>query len=305
MFTLPFICVVCNICPYGIDLWLWLSHFFRLAVTFFLTVHADTIGKRIAALNSQTSSRILYFVNVKAVLNTIMVTLGWKLPGAFKETKKASTGPKPIAESHERESLVTSSIMSCPALALDHKESVSSRHCFPTVTVGHKSRCCGLSNTSISSVGCGSLAAPCRIVVRGSPSPVLADACALASPHPVPAALDHSQTMRRSVRTARKVALPVAESFEGERTATLLHSRSCTGSGRFPSRRQSGADTLLTQVCFSLLTCLFAMPGGPIGCIAGEGGEGLAMSPCSAGQPTLLGNDFVRQMLCSQLSVPR
>jgi hypothetical protein len=97
MFTLPFLCVVFNICPYGIDLWLWLTHFLRLVFTFFLSTHADSISKRVSALHSQTSSRVLFFINVKAVLNTIMVGLGYKLPGAFKETKKAGA-PHPVAE---------------------------------------------------------------------------------------------------------------------------------------------------------------------------------------------------------------
>ena len=99
MFTLPFICVVFNICPYGIDVWLWLTHILRLIFTFFLSTHADTIGRRVSALHAQTSSRVLFFINVKAVLNTLMVGCGYKLPGAFKETKKASAAkPRPVGE---------------------------------------------------------------------------------------------------------------------------------------------------------------------------------------------------------------
>ena len=88
-----FICVTFDVCPYGIDVWLWLTHLLRLCITFLLSTHADTIGKRVSALHAQTSSRVLFFVNVKAVLNTIMVGVGWKLPGAFKETKKAGAKP--------------------------------------------------------------------------------------------------------------------------------------------------------------------------------------------------------------------
>lgn len=107
MFTLPFICVVGNICPYGIDLWLWLTHLLRLTFTFLLSTHADSIAKRVAALNAQTSSRVLFFVNVKAVINTLMVGVGWKLPGAFKETKKApaAAGSYAVAEGSERDDL--------------------------------------------------------------------------------------------------------------------------------------------------------------------------------------------------------
>jgi hypothetical protein len=101
MFTLPFICVVWNLCPYGIDVWLWASHFLKLSITFILSTHADTWAKRVAALNAQTSSRILFFVNVKAVFNTIMVGLRWKLPGAFKETKKTVVVPRPLGEAQQ------------------------------------------------------------------------------------------------------------------------------------------------------------------------------------------------------------
>ena len=40
-------------------------------------------------------ARVLFFVNVKAVLNTIMVYTGWKRPGAFKVTTKAGGAPTP------------------------------------------------------------------------------------------------------------------------------------------------------------------------------------------------------------------
>ena len=39
-------------------------------------------------------ARILFFVNVKAVLNTVMVYLGWKLPGGFKVTAKGGKRKK-------------------------------------------------------------------------------------------------------------------------------------------------------------------------------------------------------------------
>lgn len=101
MFTLPFICVVFNRCPYGIDLWLWGTHFLRLVITFIVSTHADSWAKRAAALHAHTSSRVLFFVNVKAVLNTLMVGVGWKRPGAFKETKKHAAAPQPLAEGIE------------------------------------------------------------------------------------------------------------------------------------------------------------------------------------------------------------
>jgi hypothetical protein len=105
MFTLPTFCIIFSICPYGIDTWLWLTHFFRLVITFLISTHGDSLVKRWAALAAQTSSRVLYFVNVKAVLNTLMVGLRWKKPGAFKVTAKAPTAgaPRPVAEAWEAE----------------------------------------------------------------------------------------------------------------------------------------------------------------------------------------------------------
>lgn len=78
-----------DICPYGIDPWLWLTHFGKLVTTFFISSYADTLELSRAAIYGQTMARVLFFVNVKAVLNTIMVYTGWKRPGAFKVTQKA------------------------------------------------------------------------------------------------------------------------------------------------------------------------------------------------------------------------
>lgn len=98
MFTLPLVCLGFDICPYGMDLWLWLTHFLRLLLTFLVCTHADSLSKRFAALNTLTASRILFFVNVKAVVNTAMVYLRWKRPGMFKVTRKApmSAAPPPL-----------------------------------------------------------------------------------------------------------------------------------------------------------------------------------------------------------------
>lgn len=93
MFTLPLVCLGFDICPYGMDLWLWLSHFFRLLFTFLISTHADSLSKRFAALSTLTASRILYFVNVKAVINTCMVYVRWKRPGRFKVTRKGDVPP--------------------------------------------------------------------------------------------------------------------------------------------------------------------------------------------------------------------
>ena len=82
-------------CPYGIDLLLWVTHFAKLVTTFIISSYADTLELSRAAIYGQTMARVLFFVNVKAVLNTIMVYTGWKRPGAFKVTTKAGGAPTP------------------------------------------------------------------------------------------------------------------------------------------------------------------------------------------------------------------
>ena len=87
-----------DICPYGIDPWLWLTHFGKLVTTFLISSYADTLELSRAAIYGQTMARVLFFVNVKAVLNTIMVYTGWKRPGAFKVTQKAGGAANPAGE---------------------------------------------------------------------------------------------------------------------------------------------------------------------------------------------------------------
>lgn len=101
MFTMPLMCLVLNICPYGIDPLLWFTHFAKLVTTFLISSYADTLELSRAAIYGQTMARVLFFVNVKAVLNTIMVYTGWKRPGAFKVTIKAGGAPKPAAPAAE------------------------------------------------------------------------------------------------------------------------------------------------------------------------------------------------------------
>lgn len=84
-----------NICPYGIDLLLWITHFAKLVTTFLISSYADTLELSRAAIYGQTMARVLFFTNVKAVLNTMMVYTGWKRPGAFKVTTKAGGAPTP------------------------------------------------------------------------------------------------------------------------------------------------------------------------------------------------------------------
>jgi hypothetical protein len=65
--------------------------------TFLISSYADTLELSRAAIYGQTMARVLFFVNVKAVINTIMVYTGWKRPGAFKVTTKAGGAPTPAA----------------------------------------------------------------------------------------------------------------------------------------------------------------------------------------------------------------
>lgn len=246
MFTLPFICVVCNICPYGIDLWLWLTHFFRLASTFILTIHADTLGKRLAALNSQTSSRILYFINVKAVLNTIMVTLRWKLPGAFKETKKASTAPEPVAEARE-------STAAYPSVTPQSKPLVAPKGKRPMFTF--VPRCSVRSKALLSCV-----ASPCDCAEKGSAAFGLRDGSPVSTLGLACTACGQGGTVLQSSRRSQKGALPVAESFEPERTAVeRVNTCSSAGSGQPASRKPSQAEPQdaapTAQVWCPLPTC--------------------------------------------------
>lgn len=104
MFTMPLMCLVLNICPYGIDPLLWFTHFAKLVTTVCISSYADTLELSRAAIYGQTMARVLFFVNVKAVINTIMVYTGWKRPGAFKVTVKAGGAkPNPAGEAKPAE----------------------------------------------------------------------------------------------------------------------------------------------------------------------------------------------------------
>ena len=90
MFTMPLMCLAFRICPYGVDVLLWSTHFLKLVTTFAISSFADwSLELSAAAVYGQTMARVLFWVNVKAVLNTVMVYTGFKLPGGFKVTNKA------------------------------------------------------------------------------------------------------------------------------------------------------------------------------------------------------------------------
>ena len=85
MFTMPLLCLVFEVCPYGVDPLLWLTHFLKLLTTCVISSYADwSLELSAAAVYGQTAARVLFWVNCKAVFNTIMVYTGWKRPGAFK-----------------------------------------------------------------------------------------------------------------------------------------------------------------------------------------------------------------------------
>jgi hypothetical protein len=99
MFMMPILCLVGNICPYGVDTALWTTHFFKLITTFLVSSYADwSLELSAAAIYGQTMARVLFWVNVKAVLNTVMVYTGWKRPGAFKVTNKGGAAQNPQAK---------------------------------------------------------------------------------------------------------------------------------------------------------------------------------------------------------------
>jgi hypothetical protein len=98
MFLMPIMCLGFDICPYGVDILLWTTHFLKLLTTFFVSSYADfSFELSAAAIYGQTMARVLFWVNVKAVLNTVMVYTGWKRPGAFKVTQKGAP-PKAMAD---------------------------------------------------------------------------------------------------------------------------------------------------------------------------------------------------------------
>jgi hypothetical protein len=89
MFAMPLMCLVADICPYGMDFLLWVTHFAKLLTTSIISSYADTMELSRAAVYNQAMTRVLFLVNVKAVVHTIMIYLGLKRLGGFKVTKKA------------------------------------------------------------------------------------------------------------------------------------------------------------------------------------------------------------------------
>lgn len=87
--TLPFMCLVFRICPYGMDPILFWTHFAHIGISFFASVYDRSFDNILTGICAKGGIRILYFTAFKACINTIMVAFGYKKPGAFKVTRKA------------------------------------------------------------------------------------------------------------------------------------------------------------------------------------------------------------------------
>ena len=90
MFTLPFFCLVMKQCPYGMDIWLFWTHFAHVAMSFIFSIYHWDRQNMWAALSGKSATRILWFTGVKACMNTIMVFTGFKEAGRFKFTPKST-----------------------------------------------------------------------------------------------------------------------------------------------------------------------------------------------------------------------
>eukprot|EP00892_Ulva_mutabilis_P012255 jgi/Ulvmu1/9401/UM051_0029.1 len=86
--TLPFMCLVFRVCPYGMDPILFWTHFAHIGISFFASVYDRSFDHILTGICAKGGIRILYFTAFKACVNTVMVALGYKKPGAFKITRK-------------------------------------------------------------------------------------------------------------------------------------------------------------------------------------------------------------------------
>lgn len=87
--TLPFMCLVLRICPYGMDPILFWTHVGHIGISFFASVYDRSFDNVLTGICAKGGIRILYFTAFKACINTLMVAIGYKRPGAFKITRKA------------------------------------------------------------------------------------------------------------------------------------------------------------------------------------------------------------------------
>jgi hypothetical protein len=99
MFTLPFFCLVMKQCPYGMDVWLFWTHFAQVAMSFVFSIYHWNGQNMWAALSGKSATRILWFTGFKACMNTIMVFSGFKKAAHFKFTPKSSVASEESAVS--------------------------------------------------------------------------------------------------------------------------------------------------------------------------------------------------------------
>lgn len=78
LFTLPFLCLVLDVCPYGMDEILFASHFVYFGVLSAHSVYYSDPWLVGNALRSKTGGRLLWFTAFKACVNTLMVHAGVK-----------------------------------------------------------------------------------------------------------------------------------------------------------------------------------------------------------------------------------
>ena len=77
-----------DICAFGLDKWLFLTHIVRVATSTAHSCYGATWREVSAGLASRSAARIQWFTGVKAVANTLLVVSGFKRPPSFKVTPK-------------------------------------------------------------------------------------------------------------------------------------------------------------------------------------------------------------------------
>jgi hypothetical protein len=89
MFLLPFLCLGLDICAYGLDRVLFVTHVLRVGTSLLHSSYGHNWSVVMAGITSRSAARIQWFTGFKAVLNTIMVLIGYKRPPRFKVTPKS------------------------------------------------------------------------------------------------------------------------------------------------------------------------------------------------------------------------
>jgi hypothetical protein len=116
MFSLPFLCLGCNICAFGLDEILFATHVAVVGTSLLHSSYGHTWNVVLAGVTSRSAARIQWFTGFKAIMNTIMVLSGYKRPPRFKVTPKAVKAPfaETTAASQEKEGSSTFTIQLQP-----------------------------------------------------------------------------------------------------------------------------------------------------------------------------------------------